>query len=157
MFWKKRIGSILKQLFLFKFKKLFSCMAFQHLQNREKGTENSHKYCWRKTYTSVNLPGLHPFHVVLPFHFCTYYSSVSMRRLNRNKILWKRAKNNFLKVVFRNSTEDMIVSFGLFSIRFAFMLVIHFMFALRPFPNSLSNMWLLRFYSLHSFNAIFFP
>ena len=45
VFWKKRIGSILKQLFLFKFKKLFSCMAFQHLQNREKGTENSHKYC----------------------------------------------------------------------------------------------------------------
>lgn len=37
-FGKKRIGSTLNQLYLFKFKKIFSCVAIQHLQNREKRT-----------------------------------------------------------------------------------------------------------------------
>ena len=38
-FGKKRTGSTLnQQLYLFKFKKIFSCVAIQHLQNREKRT-----------------------------------------------------------------------------------------------------------------------
>ena len=34
-FGKKRIGSTLKQLYLLKFQKLFSCVAFQHFVKKE--------------------------------------------------------------------------------------------------------------------------
>ena len=58
-------------------------MAFQHLQNREKRTEDIHKDCFKKTYKSFNLLELHPFNAVLPFYFCTNYSLASVRKLNR--------------------------------------------------------------------------